>query len=288
MKLLTYSIQGERRLGASLGGATIAELTGAAEGFPETMLGLVQRWETWESRLADLVERAPRRSMADVRIEAPILSPPRDILCVGKNYRDHVNEVKALGYGSIPSHPIVFTKATTTINRPDGLVDLSADPTETTDYEGELAVIIGKGGRYIDERDAREHVFGYTLINDVSSRDLQGRHVQWFLGKSIDGYAPMGPVVVTESAAGNIRDWRLQTRVNGEVRQDATISQMIFSVPEIVSTISRYVTLQPGDIIATGTPSGVGAGNEPPVYLRPGDEVRVSIDAIGELVSRFV
>ena len=288
MKLLTYSIQDDFRIGAAVGGSTIAELTGTVDGFPDTMLGLVQAWDRWEARLPELIERAPRRSMADVRLEAPIVAPPRDIFCVGKNYADHVNEVKALGYGSIPSHPIVFSKATTTVNRPDGLVDLSADPTETTDYEGELAVIIGKGGRYIDEREAREHVFGYTLINDVSSRDLQGRHVQWFLGKSIDGYAPMGPVVVTEPTAGNIRDWRLQTRVNGEIRQDASISQMIFSVPEIIATISRYVTLQPGDVIATGTPSGVGAGHEPPVYLKPGDEVRVSIEAIGELVSRFV
>ena len=288
MRLLTYSIQGEARVGAILGGATIAELTGITDGFPETMLALVKDWDRWEEQLPELIERAPRRSMADVRLEAPIAFAPRDIFCVGKNYADHVNEVKALGYGSIPSHPIVFSKATTTINRPDGPVDLSADPTETTDYEGELAVIIGKGGRYIDERDARDHVFGYTLINDVSSRDLQGRHVQWFLGKSIDGYAPMGPVVVTEQAAGNIRDWRLQTRVNGELRQDASLSQMIFSVPEIIATISRYVTLQPGDIIATGTPSGVGAGHEPPVYLKPGDEVCVAIDAIGELRSRFV
>ena len=288
MKLLTYSTQGDLRIGSAVGGASIAELTGIVDGFPETMLGLIEDWDRWEAQLPELIERAPRRSMADVRLEAPIVSPPRDIFCVGKNYADHVNEVKALGYGSIPSHPIVFSKATTTVNRPDGLVDLSPDPTETTDYEGELAVIIGQGGRYIDERDAREHVFGYPLINDVSSRDLQGRHVQWFLGKSIDGYAPMGPVIITEAAAGNIRDWRLQTRVNGELRQDASLSQMIFSVPEIIATISRYVTLQPGDIIATGTPSGVGAGHEPPIYLKPGDEVRVTIDAVGELVSRFV
>ncbi len=288
MKLLTYSIDGECRVGARLDRASIVELSAATAEFPDSMLGLIKEWDVWRDRLPDLVEQGPRRSLSDVRLEAPIPVPPRDILCVGKNYADHVNEVKALGYGSIPSHPIVFSKATTTINRPEGLVDISADPTETTDYEGELAVIIGRGGRYIDERDARDHVFGYTLINDVSSRDLQGRHVQWFLGKSIDGYAPMGPVVLTEQAAGNIRDWRLQTRVNGELRQDASISQMIFSVPEVIATISRYVTLMPGDVIATGTPSGVGAGHQPPVYLRPGDEVVVSCEAIGELRSRFV
>ena len=308
MKLLTYSMRADSgvdseaetgaetvvetgadfRIGAVLDGAVIAELSGIADGFPRTMLGLIENWADWEAELPDLIEAAPRRSLADVRLQAPIVSPPRDIFCVGKNYVDHVNEVKALGYGSIPSHPIVFSKATSTVNRPGGAVDLSADPTETTDYEGELAVIIGKGGRYIDERDARDHVFGYTLINDVSSRDLQGRHVQWFLGKSIDGYAPMGPVLVTEQAAGNIRDWRLQTRVNGELRQDAAINQMIFSVPEIIATISRYVTLRPGDIIATGTPSGVGAGHEPPVYLQAGDEVVVACEAIGELQSRFV
>ncbi|QGT78318.1 hydrolase [Guyparkeria halophila] len=288
MKLLTYSLDGSTRVGAWLDSASIVELSAVADAFPGSMLGLIREWDSWRDRLPEMIEGAPRRALTDVRIEAPIANPPRDILCVGKNYADHVNEVKALGYGSIPSHPIVFSKATTTINRPDGLVEISADPTETTDYEGELAVIIGKGGRYIDERDAREHVFGYTLINDVSSRDLQGRHVQWFLGKSIDGYAPMGPVIVTEESAGKIRDWRLQTRVNGELRQDASIGQMIFSVPEIIATISRYVTLMAGDIIATGTPSGVGAGHEPPVYLKPGDEVVVSCEAIGELRSRFV
>ncbi|WP_322522356.1 fumarylacetoacetate hydrolase family protein [Guyparkeria halophila] len=288
MKLLTYSIDGESRVGAWWDSASIVELSVAASEFPDSMLGLIQEWGAWKDRLPELIEQGPRRSLSDVRLEAPIPVPPRDILCVGKNYADHVNEVKALGYGSIPSHPIVFSKATTTINRPEGLVDISADPTETTDYEGELAVIIGEGGRYIDERDARDHVFGYTLINDVSSRDLQGRHVQWFLGKSIDGYAPMGPVVVTEGEAGAIRDWQLQTHVNGELRQDAAISQMIFSVSEIIATVSRYVTLMPGDIIATGTPSGVGAGHEPPVYLKPGDEVVVSCEVIGELRSRFV
>ncbi|MDG4867862.1 fumarylacetoacetate hydrolase family protein [Guyparkeria sp. 1SP6A2] len=288
MKLLTYSVQGKQHVGVYLGGATIADLHSAAAAFPASMQGLIEQWDVWCDELPALVERAERRSFADVQIEAPIPEPRRDLFCVGKNYADHVNEVKALGYGAIPSHPIVFSKATTTINRPGGAVDLSADATETTDYEGELAVIIGKGGRYIDERDAREHVFGYTLINDVSSRDLQGRHVQWFLGKSIDGYAPMGPVIVTEAEAGAIRDWRLQTHVNDELRQDAQLDQMIFSVPEIIATISRYVTLQPGDIIATGTPSGVGAGHEPSVYLKPGDEVVVSCEAIGELRSRFV
>ncbi|RRQ20140.1 FAA hydrolase family protein [Guyparkeria sp. SCN-R1] len=288
MKLLTYSIDGEFRVGAWWDSASIVEVSVAATEFPDSMLGLIKEWDAWKDRLPELIEQGPRRSLSDLRLEAPIPVPPRDILCVGKNYADHVNEVKALGYGSIPSHPIVFSKATTTINRPGGLVDISADPTETTDYEGELAVIIGEGGRYIDERDARDHVFGYTLINDVSSRDLQGRHVQWFLGKSIDGYAPMGPVIVTEDEAGAIRDWQLQTHVNGELRQDAAISQMIFSVPEIIATVSRYVTLMPGDIIATGTPSGVGAGHEPPVYLKPGDEVLVSCQPIGELRSRFV
>jgi 2-keto-4-pentenoate hydratase/2-oxohepta-3-ene-1,7-dioic acid hydratase in catechol pathway len=288
MKLLTYSIDGQQFVGAWSCGGAVADLSSAAEGFPRSMRELVEQWDAWREQMPELLERASRRSMGEIRLEAPIPVLQRDIFCVGKNYADHVNEVKALGYGSIPTHPIVFSKATTTVNRPDAAVDISADPTDTTDYEGELAVVIGRGGRYIDERDARHHVFGYTLINDVSSRELQGRHVQWFLGKSIDGYAPMGPVILLEDAERPIRDWRLQTRVNGELRQDATISQMIFSVAEIIATISRYVTLCPGDIIATGTPSGVGAGLEPAVYLKPGDEVVVSCEAIGELRSRFV
>jgi 2-keto-4-pentenoate hydratase/2-oxohepta-3-ene-1,7-dioic acid hydratase in catechol pathway len=287
VKLLTYSIDGEPFVGVEAGGGSVADPSSVAEDFPRSMRDLIEQWDAWREQLPGLVERASRRSPDEIRLEAPIPDPPRNILCVGKNYADHVNEVQALGYGSIPSHPIVFTKATTTVNRPDATVDISADPTDTTDYEGELAVIVGRGGRGIDERDARGHVFGYTLINDLSSRELQGRHGQWFLGKSLDGYAPMGPAIRLADPECRIRDWRLQTRVNGQLRQDAAISQMIFSVPEIIATISRYVTLCPGDIIATGTPSGVGAGQQPPVYLRPGDEVQVSIEAIGELTTRF-
>jgi 2-keto-4-pentenoate hydratase/2-oxohepta-3-ene-1,7-dioic acid hydratase in catechol pathway len=162
-------------------------------------------------------------------------------------------------------------------------IPVANDYTGTTDYEGELTVVIGEGGRSITAQDAYDHVYGYTIVNDVSARTLQNRHRQWFLGKSPDGYCPMGPCVLTADEVKEVGEMRLTTRVNGEVRQNALVSQLILDIPTLIETISRVMTLEPGDLIATGTCSGVGIGFDPPKYLRRGDVVAVTIDPIGTL-----
>lgn len=221
-----------------------------------------------------------------VTLEAPIL-PRRNIFCVGKNYHAHAEEFHKSGYDSsagtaaAPSAPIIFTKAPSSVIATGVPVPAYLDETNTTDYEGELGVVIGTGGRGICAADAMAHVFGYTVINDVTARDLQQAHRQWFLGKSIDGYCPLGPAVVTADEVGDIRDRSLRTIINGEIRQNSPISNLIFDIPTLIETISKRITLLPGDVFATGTPEGVGIGFKPPRFLVDGDVMRVEIDGVG-------
>ncbi len=228
-----------------------------------------------------------RLPLNDVRLLAPIPRPPRNIFCVGKNYRDHVQEVRAIvtrgdGQG-LPEVPIFFTKATSAVIGPDQPIPARLDPPDSTDYEGELAVVIGPGGRNIAAADAADHIYGFTIVNDATSRGLQFRHQQWFLGKSLDGFCPMGPAILTADEVTDVTALRVQTRVNGELRQDGRLDQLIFDVPTLVQTLAATMTLEAGDIIATGTPAGVGMGFDPPRYLRSGDEVAITIDPIGTL-----
>ncbi len=231
---------------------------------------------------------AARLPFAKIQLVAPIPRPARNIFCVGKNYRDHAQELKSAGFGdagkeAIPDVPIFFTKATSTVIGPNQPIPSGLDPTQSVDYEGELAVVIGHGGRGIARVQAMRHVYGYTIVNDVTSRVLQSRHHQWFLGKSLDGFCPMGPTIATADEVPEVGRLRLQTRVNGEMRQDAPVSNLIFDIPCLIEALSRTLTLEPGDIISTGTPAGVGMGRKPPVYLAKGDVVAVTIEPIGTL-----
>lgn len=226
--------------------------------------------------------------LAQVRLLAPIPRPARNIFCVGKNYREHAQELQSANStiaakSAIPDVPIFFTKATTTVTGPNQPIPSELDPTNSVDYEGELGVVIGPGGRGIARADAMRHVYGYTIINDVTSRVLQGLHQQWFLGKSLDGFCPMGPAIVTVDEVPEVGQLRVQTRVNGEMRQNAPVSSLIFDIPTLIETLSRTLTLESGDIIATGTPAGVGMGFKPPKYLKKGDVVAITIDPIGTL-----
>jgi 2-keto-4-pentenoate hydratase/2-oxohepta-3-ene-1,7-dioic acid hydratase in catechol pathway len=223
-------------------------------------------------------------SMDKVKVLAPIPRPPKNILCVGKNYKDHVLEMG--NEGDIPEHIMIFTKAPTAVVGHREAVELHEGITSQLDYEGELAVVMEKEGREISESEAMDYIFGFTIVNDITARDLQSRHKQFFLGKSLDGSCPMGPVVVHKSVIENPHALMLTTKVNGEVRQEASTSLMIFSIPEIISTLSKGMTLQPGVIIATGTPCGVGKGFKPPRFLKKGDVVEVSVEKIGSLVNR--
>jgi 2-keto-4-pentenoate hydratase/2-oxohepta-3-ene-1,7-dioic acid hydratase in catechol pathway len=232
-------------------------------------------------------------ALKSAKLKAPIPLPLRNIMCVGKNYHEHAKEFSASGFDSsstgaadaIPTAPIIFTKVPQSVIGPDEPIRYPTGVSDQLDYEAELAVIIGKGGRGIAKADALRHVWGYTIVNDVTARDLQGRHKQWFLGKSMDTFAPMGPWAVTadevDLATAGIRCW-----VNGELRQNAKIADLIFDIPTLIETISAGITLLPGDIIATGTPAGVGIGFKPPKFLTKGDVVAMEVDGIGRLTNQ--
>ncbi len=216
-------------------------------------------------------------------LKAPMSHPARNIFCIGKNYADHARELPTgSANNDLPAYPIVFTKTPETVIGPGDAIMINPAVSSHIDYEAELAVIIGKGGRGISKSDAMSHVWGYTIINDVTARDLQTRHGQWHLGKSQDTFCPMGPWAVTADEI-DLSNTRVRAFVNGELRQDGNTREFIFDVPTLIATISAGIALKPGDIIATGTPAGVGAGMKPPRFLKDGDVVRIEIDGIGAL-----
>jgi len=288
MRLVTFADGKGQRLGV-LEGEEIADVTAAARDLPQAIAAYCGNDRLEELRQA--LARAPRLRLADVRLLAPIPRPAKNILCLGKNYHAHAKGFHDTGFdasagaAAIPDLPIIFTKAATTVIGPEAPIPGSSDPTRSVDYEGELTVVIGKGGRGISKAYAYAHVFGYTIINDVTARTLQHAHKQWFLGKNLDGFCPMGPCVVTADEVPDVGGLRLETRVNGEVRQSAAVSDLIFDIPTLIETISGVMTLEPGDLIATGTPVGVGIGFKPPKYLKPGDTVSVTIEPIGTLTN---
>jgi 2-keto-4-pentenoate hydratase/2-oxohepta-3-ene-1,7-dioic acid hydratase in catechol pathway len=226
------------------------------------------------------------------KVLAPLPAPRRNIFCVGKNYHEHAKEFAQSGFDTsaakgelAPSSPVVFTKAPSTVIADHDPVLSFANLTEQLDYEAELAVIIGKPGRGISKVDALDHVWGYTIVNDVTARDLQQKHRQWFLGKSMDTFCPMGPWIVTADEVGDAADLNVKCWINSELRQDANTKDLIFDIPTIIATISAGMTLVPGDVIATGTPAGVGIGFKPPKFLKPGDVMTISIDKLGTLTN---
>jgi 2-keto-4-pentenoate hydratase/2-oxohepta-3-ene-1,7-dioic acid hydratase in catechol pathway len=225
-----------------------------------------------------------------ITLRSPLPRPLRSLFCVGRNYHAHAAELAGSVFNAKPeaeAWPIVFGKLAECVIGPNDTVQLPAPAASVQiDYESELAVVIGRGGRNIPRSRAMDHVFGYTVVNDVTARDVQMRHQQWDLGKSFDTFCPMGPWIVTadevDGCATRVRGW-----VNGTLRQDGQTRDMIFDIPTLIETCSRGITLYPGDVIATGTPSGVGMGMKPPQWLRSGDVVRVEIDGVGVIENRF-
>jgi 2-keto-4-pentenoate hydratase/2-oxohepta-3-ene-1,7-dioic acid hydratase in catechol pathway len=230
--------------------------------------------------------------LASVQLLAPIPVPRRNVWCVGRNYHAHARELQTSVFKDNDANPeawpIVFTKVPECVVGPfDNIMLPGSAISEQIDYEAELAVVIGKGGKNITRADAMGHVFGYTVVNDVTARDVQMRHQQWDMGKSFDTFCPMGPWIVTADQLDGTRT-RVRCWVNGELRQDGPTDNLIFDIPTLIETISRGITLYPGDIIATGTPAGVGLGMKPPRFLAAGDVVRVEIDGIGAIENQFI
>lgn len=227
--------------------------------------------------------------ITQVDLLAP-LQTERPIICVGKNFPDHVQEMSQNKNtpDAPPEAPVIFAKGPNSINKPNGTMSTALDPTNSLDYEGELAVIIGKEAHQLNEEQVWEHIFGYTILNDITSRRLQKKHIQWFLGKSLDGAAPIGPVIIDRMSCPNPATLRIQTFVNDEMRQNDTLDHMIHSIPQIISLLTTTMTLKPGDIIAMGTPAGVGGGFTPPHFLQKGDVVKIHITPIGILTTTFI
>ena len=227
-------------------------------------------------------------ALKDVHVTAPLPKPRRNIFCVGKNYFAHAKEFAGSGFdssakagGEIPAEPIIFTKVPECVIATGEAIEMPKVST-AIDYEAELAVIIGKGGKGITKANAMQHVWGYTIVNDITARDWQNKHMQWHMGKSFDTFCPMGPWLVSADEMDG-QNTHVRCYVNGEERQNAATPDLIFDIPTLIETLSAGITLYPGDVIATGTPVGVGIGFTPPKYLKAGDVVRVEIDGIGVL-----
>ena len=269
---------------------TVREVTVDAAGFSDPAIGLIAALEAGSKPdfAADPV------LLDSLKLLPPIRWPSKNIICVGKNYRAHAAEFTGSGYDSsaaspedaIPDAPILFSKAPSCLVGAFEDVVVPWDLSEEIDYEAELGVIIGKRGRNIPVGSANDYVWGYTVINDITARDLQSRHKQWLLGKSIDTFCPMGPSIVSADEL-DASDLELSCWVNGELRQQASTRDLIFDVPTIVAVASASMTLEPGDIIATGTPAGVGIGFDPPRFLVRNDVVKVSISGIGTIENRI-
>ena len=300
MRLVTYSRMGVPSIGVELESG-ILDIPDAAShfgrkyhvrghSFPATMIDLLQ-WESGIDVVRQIVtrykktpegERLMTRPLKSVTLDAPITRPGK-VVALGKNYLDHIVETGS----DIPDKPVVFAKFSSSIIGPDEPISMP-EVSSKLDWEVELGVVISKPCRNVSEKKALDYVAGYTIINDVSARDLQMGDGQWVRGKSLDGFCPMGPCIVTQDELGAASKLKMHTKVNGVIKQASSTSEMIFKVPNIVSYLSKSFTLEPGDVIATGTPSGVGFVRDPPEYLKVGDEMELYIEKIGYLRNKIV
>ncbi|NND92927.1 MAG: fumarylacetoacetate hydrolase family protein [Granulosicoccus sp.] len=258
-----------------------------------SMQALIEAGSDALSAISKLVNEADEGShadalhaAADVRLLAPIPVPRKNVFCVGRNYAEHIAEgeraqKKKIG---VTEHPVYFTKPLTAVIGPLADIPIFPDLSEAIDYEVELTIVIGKAGRNISKADAYDHIFGYTILNDITARDIQRRHGgQYFKGKALDGSCPIGPWIVTADAVSDPQKLAIGLKVNGETRQDGNTASMIFDIPTLIASLSEGLTLEPGDLIATGTPSGVGYAMDPPQFLKDGDTVVCEIAEIGRL-----
>ena len=289
-RLVSYNYHGLRQWGVlSSDGNSILSSSDMEEVYfiplADTLDEFIELGEEGLINLAKIIELEKNNhaispiTISEVELTVPYY-PKRNIFCVGKNYRSHIEEFENDSTVKNPDTPVFFTKATTSVIGPNDFIDSHPEITSQVDYEGELAIIIGKQGVNIEEKDAIKYIYGYTIINDVTARDLQKSHEQWFKGKSLDTFCPIGPTVL-------IGGWpvlfTIYTKINQVLRQEGSTSDLIFSIPKIIASLSKGMTLFPGDIIATGTPQGVGMGLNPPVFLKKDDVIEITIDPIGTL-----
>jgi 2-keto-4-pentenoate hydratase/2-oxohepta-3-ene-1,7-dioic acid hydratase in catechol pathway len=281
MRLVTYQSASGSKLGVVQGDnvVTIPKLD---------MLSLIEQGAVGLERARSANGR--KLTLKRLQLLAPIPSPRRNILCIGMNYAAHAAEsLRAQGKPvEMPPVPVFFTKNTLTVNSPYGDIPIDPNVSDKIDWEVELGVVIGKRGKNIKRSEALDHVFGYTVINDVSARDLQRSHQQFFKGKSLDGACPMGPWIITKDEIPDPHVLPVRCRVNGVTKQDSNTSDFIFDIPAMIEWLSAGMTLLPGDIIATGTPEGVGFARTPPEYLKEGDVVECEVEGIGVIRNRVV
>jgi 2-keto-4-pentenoate hydratase/2-oxohepta-3-ene-1,7-dioic acid hydratase in catechol pathway len=277
MRYVTFQSVSQGRPGIVVGSEAVLDLTSI--GF-QSLVEVIGSGTEGRSRIETFLDSPPekaKRLLRDVQLLAPI-PRPRKLICVGLNYRDHANETGA----QIPKVPTIFNKFPTAVIGPGANVVLPK-VSKSPDYEAEFAFVIGEGGRNIPAEDWQKHVFGYTLVNDVTARDYQRATSQWLMGKTFDTFAPMGPWIVTAEEIADPHDLDIQMEINGETLQDSNTRELIFKIPELIAFLSSVFTLEPGDIVSTGTPAGVGFARKPPRYLHAGDQMTVRIPAIGEL-----
>jgi 2-keto-4-pentenoate hydratase/2-oxohepta-3-ene-1,7-dioic acid hydratase in catechol pathway len=291
MKFITFERESLQSPGVWLDDGRVLDLHKALG--TRTLLEFIEAGPQAVEAVRTLMKAPPPSALhagAQVALLAPIPRPKKNVFAVGRNYSDHVAEgQKARGLAmALPEHPQFFTMPPTAVIGPGAGVRHDPKVSDRLDYEVELGVVLGTSARDIPAERAYDHVFGYTIINDVTARDVQRRHDQWFKGKGLDTFCPMGPWIVHRSAIADPQRLHLTMKVNGELRQSASTATMIFSVARIIESLSQGMTLEAGDVIATGTPSGVGYAMDPPRYLKPGDEMECRIDAIGTLVNKVV
>ncbi|MGE6716926.1 fumarylacetoacetate hydrolase family protein [Peribacillus frigoritolerans] len=281
MKIATFSVQTEQHIGLLKDDQIISLTALGPEEFPACMKKFIERGSELRSRAEQLIEQRVNDDaifkLSEVNILPPIAKPDK-IICVGLNYFDHCKETGM----EPPESPVIFSKYANAIAGHNDAIEIPINSTEV-DFEAELAFVIGREAKHVSEEEADDYVFGYTIMNDISARDLQFQDGQWSRGKTADTFAPFGPVIVTKDEVGDPHNLAISLELNGEIMQDSNTSNLIFTVPKIISFLSQSMTLMPGDLIATGTPPGVGMGRNPKIWLKNGDRMNVSIEKIGTL-----
>lgn len=294
MKLVTYRYNNEVSVGLMIGEDKILSLRDYMEEKGFETGNLNELIDHWSPALANEMDNLLKTSsktlvLSEVDLLAPVPYPKRHVLCLGKNYIDHAKETQGLpgSMDELPKFPIYFNKAAEPAVGHETVIKAHDNLTDMVDYEVELALVIGKDGIDISKEEAEDYIFGYTILNDISARNLQRKHMQWFKGKSLETFCPMGPCIVTKDEIPFPVVLNIQCSINGEMRQDSNTDQLIFDIPTIIEDLSKGMYLRKGDIIATGTPAGVGLGFKPYKFLKQGDRIDCSIEKIGRLTNYF-